>query len=356
MVRQVLIPFVLRTLLPAALGAAMLLPLAAAAEMNGSARVSTGVGFDSNARRDYDQIPGGTQADAFAFATGWGHLQVSGEKGRAAADYELGLRKFLQGTSEDVLVQSLTAQGLLPLGQSWGFGLDVRGKDRRGGGRDYTDLAAFASLELAPSGSVDLRAEAGAQRFIYRPIFGYSFKATDFSVQARYRFNRSHSFVLLGELGLRFYNDDARADPAVEPTTLSQRQDTAFLAGLSYSYRGPIALTLSYSYSGASSNSFGETVFRHRWAASAGVRLPWELTLLAQGALQLAHYPDGANTPPELILLEDDNQDSIALKLLRPLSVHLDAELRFALYHANLPQNGLTYLRQVAWIGITWRL
>ena len=65
-----LIPFVLRARLPAAFGAVMLLPLAAAADVSGSARVSTGVGYDSNVRRDYDQIPGGTQADAFAFASG----------------------------------------------------------------------------------------------------------------------------------------------------------------------------------------------------------------------------------------------------------------------------------------------
>ena len=351
-----LIPFVLRARLPAAFGAVMLLPLAAAADVSGSARVSTGVGYDSNVRRDYDQIPGGTQADAFAFASGWGHLQFNGEKGRGWGEYEIGLRKFLQSTSEDVVVQSFAAQGLLPLGQLLALGLDVRGKDRRGADRDYTDLAAFAFVELVPSGSFDLRAEAGAQRFIYRPIFEYSFKATDFSLQARYRFDRHHSIALLGELGLRFYNGDARPAPSVEANSFPQRQDTAFLAGLSYSYRGPFALTLSYAYGGAVSNSFGETVYRHRLSASAGIRLPWELTLLAQGAVQLSHYPDGANTPPEVILLEDDNQDSVALKLLRPLSSHLDAELRFALYHANLPQNGLTYLRQVAWIGITWRL
>jgi hypothetical protein len=352
----VLIPFVLRTRFPAALGAAMLLPLVAAADVSGSARVSTGVGFDSNVRRDYDQIPGGTQADGFAFASGWGHLQINGDKGRAWGEYELGLRKFFQSTGDDVVVQSLAGQGVLPLSQLLGFGLDLRGKDRRGGDRDYTDLAAFAFVELIPAGSFDLRAEAGAQRFIYRPIFEYSFKATDFSVQARYRFDRHHSIALLGELDLRFYNGDARPNPSVEANSFPQRQDTAFLSGLSYSYRGPFALTLSYSYGGAISNSFGETVYRHRFSANAGMSLPWELTLLAQGAVQLAHYPDGANTPPQLILLEDDNQNSVALKLLRPLSTHLDGELRFALYHANLPQNGLTYLRQVAWIGITWRL
>jgi opacity protein-like surface antigen len=354
MVRWVAIRFVLRM---RSLTALAMLPLAASAEISGSARVSSGIGIDSNARRDYDQVGDGAQADAFAFVSGWGHFQLTGEKGRTAAEYELGFRKFLQLPSQDVLVQSLTAEGLLLLGRSLGVGLDGRVKDRRGGERDYSDLAAFAFLELAASHALDLRVDAGGRRFIYRPYFPYSFKASEFTAQARYRFDRKHSIALFGELGLRYYDDEARPDPRREPDpNTPQRQDLAYLAGIAYSYRGPIALTLSYSYGGISSNSFGETALRHRLVARVGAPMPWELTLLAQAVVQRTHYPDGVYNSPDLVLLEDDNQNSISLKLLRPLSDHLDAELLFALYHASLPENRLTYLRQVAWIGFTWRL
>jgi hypothetical protein len=343
----------------AVLGVTALLPLASAAELSASARLSAGTGVDSNARRDYDQVPGGTQADGFVFATGGGRLQLTGDKARVWGDYELGVRKFFQLSSEDVLVQTLAAEGSLLLGPTWALGLDGRGKDRRGGDRDYTDLGAFSFLELAASRALDLRAAAGARRFIYRPVFADSFTAAEFTVQAQYRFDRKHSIGLFGEFGLRSYNGAARADPRGPPdTSVSQRQDTAFLAGVSYSYRGPVALTLGYSFGGVSSNSFGETVFRHRISVAAGVRLPWDVTLLAQGAIQLANYPDGTYQSPDLILIEDDNQSLVSLKILRPLTSHLDVDLRFALYHANVPQTDmtLTYLRQVAWIGITWRL
>jgi hypothetical protein len=336
-------------------GAAILLPIASPAETTGDLRVSTGVGFDSNARRDYDSL--GPEADAFAFISGAGHLQFADKKARATGDYELGARKFFSVQGADMLAQSLAAQGLLRLGPSWAVGLEGRGKDRRGGERDYSDLAAAAFVELAASRALDVRAEAGARRFIYRPIFSYSFKATEFAAQARYRFDRKHSIALVGELGLRFYGDEARADPTREPEpTPALRQDVAFLVGASYDYRGPFALTLGYSYGGADSNSFGETNYRHRFTASAGLLLPLELTLLAQAAIQRTQYPDGKYRSEDLILLLDDNQNSISLKLLRPLSSHLDAELLFGLYQADLPQNGLTYHRHVAWIGITWRL
>jgi len=352
---RVAIPCVLLTRSLCALGAAMLLPIAAAAETSGGLRLSVGGGFDSNARRDYESV--GTQADGFAFITGAGNLLLNTGRAQAAAAYELGLRQFFMTPSANVTAQAATAQGLFLIAPSWAMGLAGRGKDRRGGDRDYSDLAGNAFVEWAATRALDIRLEAGARRFLYRPLFEYSFKATEFAAEARYRFDRRHSIALLGELGLRFYNGDARADPALDPVPSPlQRQDVAFLGGLSYRYRGPVALSLSYHYGRADSNSFGETNYRHRLLASAGMRVFWELTVLAQAAIQVIHYPEGKSSSPDLLLLEDDNQDSISLKLLRPLSSHLDAELFFGFYHANLPQNGLTYLRQVAWIGIAWRL
>ncbi|HME92096.1 MAG TPA: hypothetical protein VKE49_11780, partial [Myxococcaceae bacterium] len=175
--------------------------------------------------------------------------------------------------------------------------------------------------------------------------------------QVRYRFDRHHSVAAIGEIGLRLYNSEARPDPRLDPpSTPEQRQDVAFLAGASYSYRGPVVFTASYVYGQASSNSFGESLYRHRINVSAAVRLPFELTLLGQAALQITRYPDGPYPTPDIILIEDDNHDSLSLKLLRPVSRHVDLELHYALYHDALPQNGLTYLRHVAWMGFTWRL
>jgi hypothetical protein len=325
------------------------------AEMSGTVRVSSGVGIDTNVRRDYAQL--GAQADAFAFINGAGRAQLVSERARAAGEYELGGRMFLLTPEESVLVQALNAEGSLRASENVGIGLHGRGKDRRGGQREYTDLAGGSFVDVAPSRDWDVRAEAGIRRFIYRPFFPYSFTAAELTTAARYRLAPRHSFALTGSIDLRFFNASAQTDPRGDANAAApQRQDVGFLGGLSYTYRGPLLLTLSYSFGGASSNSFGETFFRHRLTGSAGLRMPWEVTLLAQVALQLTHYPDGAYSSPELVLLEDDNQNSLSLKLLRPLSGHLDAELTFAAYHAKLPQNGLTYDRQVAWIGVAWRL
>ena len=103
--------------------------------------------------------------------------------------------------------------------------------------------------------------------------------------------------------------------------------------------------------------SFAATVTAELLEEAAGVRLPWKVTLLAQGALGLSRYPDGIYLSPEIALLEEDEgQNSLSVKLARPVSEHLDAELTYGLYSTSLPRNDLSYRRQVVGLGLTWRL
>jgi hypothetical protein len=114
---------------------------------------------------------------------------------------------------------------------------------------------------------------------------------------------------------------------------------------------------VGYAYQELASNSFGQTVMRHRLNALAGLRLPGRLTLLAQGTLALDRYPDGVFLSPEIILAEDDEgQNVLSLRLVRPLGERLDLELSFGWYGTRLPRNDLTYSRQVGSLGVSWRL
>jgi hypothetical protein len=334
---------------------ALLIPTAHGSELKGTARLSFGAGADSNARRDYEQV--GTQADAFAYASAFGRFEYFAQKARAAGEYEIGARKFLQLLSEDVLVQSGSVEGVLSLGPSWSIGLEGRGKDRRGGARDYSDLFGGPFVALA-AGAWDIRLRTAAHRFVYRPDFSYSFKAMEIGMTGQYRLSRRHALLLVFDAGIRNYDANSRPDPSLPPPpSVTGRQDVAVLGGAGYSYRGPIALTLTYSYGDTRSNSFGETTLRHRLALTAAARLPGDLTVVGQAALQRTRYPDGPyRGPPEIILLEDDNHNSVALKLLRPVLTDLELELRLALYSDRLPQNKLTYLREVASMGFVWRL
>lgn len=334
---------------------AMLAWPAQAAELDGKARVTVGGGVDTNATRDYEQA--GTTPDLFGAVIAAMEGSVTFEAAQLVGSYDGGARKFTFIPSIDVLVQAADGEASVALGRFIGLGVQARGRDRRGGERDYTDLAAHAFLDFVPDATLSVRAYGGAHRFLYWPVFSYSFRAAEFGATGRYRLNRNHSVLLFGEAGLRTYSATARGIPNdPEPPPPRPRSDNVFSVGAGYAYRGPFQLSLTYAYLDQASNSYGETTRRHRLTATGGVRLPWQLFLLAQGSLQLSSYPDGIFLSPQVILEEDaENHNSISLKLARPISEHFDVELRWALYANRLPENHLDYRRQLGWAGVTWR-
>lgn len=328
-----------------------------AADVEGALRVTGRLGVDSNAPRDFsDGQAASPGLDGALSLLAAGEARVTGESSQLVGRYDAGLRKYLAYGSEDMLVQALALEGSLAVGPVLGVGAEGRAKDRRGGSRAYTDLGASAFLEYAADVKLALRFRVGAHRFVYRPDAAANFGGPEVGFVGRYRFDKRHTLTVSGEYGSRGYGVDARPAPEVTASP-GRRSDGALSASVGYTYRGPVALGLTYSFQEVDSNSFGETSMRHRLSASAGVRLPWKVTLLAQGALGLSRFPDGIYLSPDIILIdEDEAQNMLSLKLARPVREHLDVELTYGLYGTRLPRNGLSYSRQVAGVGLTWRL
>lgn len=347
----------LSTLLLAAV--VLLLPGGArATDMEGSLRVTGRMLMDSNAPRDFQslQTPA-PQPDLGLSLLAAGEGRATGERFQGVGRYELGGRKYVRYPSEDVVIQAGAVEGSMALGTQLGLGVEGHGKDRRGGSRDYSDLGTAAFLEYVPDVRLALRIRAGAHRFVYRPDSTANFGGSEVGFLGRYRFDRRHSLSVFGEYDSRGYGVQARPPPKSQELSPGRRQDGALSAGATYTYRGPVALGLTYTFQEISSNSFGETVSRHQLSGSAGLKLPWNVTLLAQGTLGLSRYPDGIYLSPEIILVEEDEgQNSLSLKLARPVNEHMDVELSYGLYGTRLPRNALSYLRQVAGLGLTWRL
>jgi hypothetical protein len=345
----------LSTLLLAALG----LPVGArAADTEGSLRLTSRLVVDSNAPRDFHnaQTPAPLPDMALSLlAAADGRL--TGESLQLVGRYELGGRKYVRYPTEDAVVQAGAVEGSMAVGTQLGLGVEGRAKDRRGGTRDYSDLGAEAFLEYVPDVRLALRIRGGAHRFVYRPDARANFGGTTLGALGRYRFDRRKALSIFGEYESRRYGAEARPPEGQEGASLGRRKDGALSAGATFTYRGPVALGLTYGFQEISSNSFGETVLRHRVSGSLGLKLPWNVTLLAQGGLGLSRYPDGIYLSPEIVLVEEDEgQNSLSLKLARPVNAHLDLEVSWALYGTRLPRNGLSYVRQVGGVGVTWRM
>lgn len=327
-----------------------------AAEWQGSLKGTGRMLVDSNAPRDFsDGITRGPGADVALSVLGTAEGRGTGERAQLVGRYELGARKYVSYANEDTLVQAGALEGSLALGTEWGVGLEGHVKDRRGGSRAYSDLGTSVFAEYAPDVRLALRVRLGARRFLYRPDHTADFGGPEVGVLGRYRLDRRHSLSVFGEWGSRGYGIQARPFPGVNRFP-GRRQDGGLVAGAGYTYRGPVKLSLSYAFQEVSSNSFGETALRHRLTGSVGVLLPWRVTLLAQGSLGLSRYPDGIFLSPEIILVEEDEgQNSVSLKLARPVSARVDLELSWGVWSTRLPRNNLSYTRQVFGVGFTWR-
>lgn len=340
--------------------AALLLSACAhGAGAEGAVRASADVSVDSNARRDFLQK--GVQPDVVGSVLA--SLQGRASTGRAAAwgSYDVGVRKFALLPSEDSVVNSAALEGAVALSRWLRAGLEARGKDRRGGERSYSDLSGDGFVELAPDAQVEVRLRGGAHRFLYWPAFQYSYSATELGATARYRFDRRHSVTASGDMGFRAYNAEARGPPPPGgelPQVLGQRRDVTLGVGASYAFRGPFSLSVSYGYLELDSNSFGESMQRHRVAVNAGFRLPWKWTLLLLAAYQVTTYPDGIYLSPEIqpLFQDDESHNQLSVRLVRPLSEHLDLELGLAVFNNELRNNQLSYARQVGGVGLAFRM
>lgn len=330
--------------------------LAGAAETDLTARVTAGAQVDSNPTRDTLPNPA---PDIGITALGTVGVEHRANRLGVKARYDLGGQQFLFDRSVQTLVQSLEASVAFEIVPALSVTADGSAKDRRGADHPYSDLngGVRLSLDLDPHGSVFVR--AGAERFIFREDppagFQFSFATIDVSGGAQYRFDRHH--LLRFQLGYepRRYNSRAMSGPTTSVPNQGRR-DSVLAAVAAYSYRGPFQLTLSYGYDGEDSNSFGESVYRHRVTLLLGVHLPWSVTLLGQANYQNASYPGDVYLSDQVSLLQDDETtNSVSAKVSRPLSRRLDLELRGAFYDAALPRNRLHYQRWVAGAGLTFR-
>lgn len=337
----------------------MLPSSAGAVDFKGTARLWAGPAYDTNARRDFVTTGFMSQSDAFLYALGTAEGRLQGERFRLSGTYDVAGRKFITLPSEDTIVNSLAVDFSFAVAAILSVGVTGSARDRRGAERDYTSLVGQGVVDFLPTDAFDLRLRFGATRFLFWPRFRYSFSGPLGDAVARYRFDRRHSVTVAGSYNPRTYNANVNPSPDVPEPPEVRRMDPLFTVGAGYSFRGPFQLGVGYTYLDQTSNSYGETLRRHRVTVNAGFRLPAKFMLLANGALQFTNYPDGIFLSPDLQVVEDDeNSSNLTVKLVRPVHPHVDLDARYALYVNVLPQSGpgrqtLLYFRNVFSIGAT---
>lgn len=343
----------------AALAALLAAAAPADAKMASAFSASLCPGVDTNPRRIVGEE---AELDGFLAFTGNARARLGIAAGhQLSGRYDLGLKKFLEQSAEDVAVQQLDLDYAARLGRL-AVGLDASGKLRlsRAGSRDYRDASGDAFVDWSASRRIALRLSAGARWFGYPPDDAYSSFGPRASLAVRLQPLRrlGVSAAVLGVL------PDYRGSARLPSGELSEqpRRDRQLAAQLQVSFRGPLLAQASYLWSGAWSNSFGESTQRHRISAAVTARLPLSIFASAQAAWQFIHYVDGLFLSKELLdmlLYDDEAQSSLAIKLARPVSELVDLELKYAVYWIELPPRGddpaLGFVRQTATLGAALR-
>ncbi|MHB8419250.1 MAG: hypothetical protein ACYDCL_14330 [Myxococcales bacterium] len=345
--------------------AALCLALTVASPWSVEGHLASDTGWDSNVYRNFEgspydpTLPGGGAILGDGFLQVDGDLDVSGrpwEHQRTTLTAELGARFFANQGPEDEGVGQAELVHDIGLSRKLTLRLDASGKDKwvANDDRAFADYGAGVGLSLGPFWRTRLDIRGGYQAFDYFPDSDFSETGPSLSAIVTASPWRRQSIHAGYRLLPQFYQGPQNVLPS--GATFGQRFDWYHVATAGYSLEAPFVLSVDYSFTDDRSDAYGESFLRHRVQILLGVALPWEIYLVATGALQITSYPDGLYLSPELLLLEDDDDlNDISIKVSRDLGKGFGLEVRYGYYRNDFQQNGLAYERQVAYLGVVYR-
>jgi hypothetical protein len=142
----------------------------------------------------------------------------------------------------------------------------------------------------------------------------------------------------------------------------AQRDDWFHEAGLEVTYVGPLLVGVGYGIQINQSNSFGQSLLRQLVTLKLAYRLPWNLYATVKAQIYFTQYLDpvlldrAVNTQ-QFITIEDENRNAVIVDLERPIAnTGLALDARYSVYTNELTSSPVSFLRQVIYLGLTYRV
>jgi hypothetical protein len=286
---------------------------------------------------------------------------------------------------QDVLVLQLAAEDRVRLAPSFHLALagdyydnwqlpvaPYRHRDFRSGkalGRIYfvdplgevAFSGGFRGVEYKPDPYFNFQAAIGTVYAVARAHFGRD-DEHELDVAGSYHFERRFFPGLIQEL------DQTKCLPGhpIQDSCLRagivDRADWFHEGGLETTYVGPLLVGLGYGLQLNLSNSFGQSLLRHIFTVKLSYRLPWSLYATVKGQLYVTKYLDPvlldrAVNSLTFITIEDENRNAVIVDLERPIGdTGLAVNARYSVYTNELSPSPVSFLRQVVYLGLTYRL
>lgn len=243
------------------------------------------------------------------------------------------------------------------------------------GARTFRNLGADALLALGSGEDRHLTLAVGGRDFSYKPSHAFDWHGpvanARLDVVLWQTSGKTKTLELAATFGFeaRTYASNALAldscPPDMPPSykcssgTSLTRRDRYQHAGFKLDWVGEIAATLGYQLLVIDSNSYGQSLVRHRIIASGTIELADKLFGTATATLQIDQYPDGVLVEKdlqrqELTNLEDENRSSLQVRIARELSAAWSLEARGAVWRDIGNTGTMSFRRELVYAGVIY--
>jgi hypothetical protein len=240
--------------------------------------------------------------------------------------------------------------------------------------RDFRTGSAIARLYFVDRlGEVQL--SGGYRGFQYKPDHDSDFDAVQASANSitRSHFGRNgdHELDLFASYhfeqrlfaGLSQYNQCPLGGEITDDCLLPgrRRRDTFEEGGIELTYVGPLLVALGYGAQLNTSNSFGQSLLRNMLTLKVAFRLPGSLYATLKAQLFITKYLDPVLldhvfNSQTFVTIDDENRNAVLVDLERPIpAIGLAVNARYSVYTNELTTTNDSFLRQVIYVGLTYR-
>jgi hypothetical protein len=244
------------------------------------------------------------------------------------------------------------------------------------GARTFRNVGADALILLRGGDDRSLLLGFGGRDFVYKPDDDFDWRGPVANARLELVLwqapSKTKSLELVTSLGfeartfdsIALVNDcapDAPTDPRCTATTDLPRRDRYQRLGVELTWVGRQVAAIGYQLVLIDSNSFGQSLARHRINASGTMALGAKFYATLLAILQLDQYLDGLVVrrdlqSQEFTNIEDENRSSLQLRVARSVSTHWSLEGRAAIWRNAGAGDAmqLDFRRELVYLGLVY--
>ena len=346
------------------------------------ATLEAGAEADSNVQRT-ETVPEGARRIAAPVGHAGARIDLKEGLGGGACVLNLsGLARMVahdQARDENVMLYAGQARWLRPVAaRQIDAGVSLTAADAFAitggvGARTFRNLGGDGVLALGDRDGGRLTLAVGGRDFRYKPDHAFDWRGA--AANARLDLvlwrpdDNTRSLELATTLAFeaRRYRGVALTDACAPggpvdhcaaATTLIRR-DRYQRANVELAWTGDVVITAGYQVTVIDSNSYGQSLYRHRVMVAATAELPGKLFGTAIATLQIDQYPDGVLVAKdvqrqEFTNLDDENRSSLQIRIARELSPAWSIEARAAVWRDFGHEDTMAFRRELISTGVIY--